>query len=54
MERSGLVTRDGGPGNRRAQVVGLPVAGERAGLGDADVGDLRGLLEQLVENAPPD
>ena len=71
MERSGLVTRDRGPGNRRVQVVGLTEAGERlfrrlrraassfdgrlrAGPGEADVDDLRRLLEQLVENARPD
>ena len=71
MERSGLVTRDRGAGNRRVQVVGLTEAGERlflrlrraassfdgrlrAGLGEADVADLRRLLEQLVENAQPD
>ena len=29
MERSGLVTRDRGAGNRRVQVVGLTEAGER-------------------------
>jgi len=71
MERSGLVTRDRGAGNRRVQVVGVTDSGERlflrlrraassfdgrlrAGLREADVAELRRLLDQLVENAQPD
>ena len=55
MERSGLVTRDRGAGNRRVQVVGLTDAGERLFLPAAPRGVvLRHLLEQLVENAQPD
>jgi MarR family transcriptional regulator for hemolysin len=71
LERSGLVTRDRAPGNRRVQHATVTKAGEqlflrlrraaasfdgrlRAGLGDADVAELRRLLAQLADNAQPD